>query len=126
MAEAQNTQQEGLISRVENLTKTGAEFALAVTVFGIRQGNSVLRGRPAAAELEDVTRNVTGRFDSLDNTLFAAPNQVQQTLIGMAFDLARPQNLTPQGFTRTTTNMIRSAWGIAGRLVPGCKSCNGG
>lgn len=130
MAEAQNVRQGGaaaagdLVTRVGNLTKAGAELALAMTVFGLRQGNSLLRGRPVTAELEDVANGLSGRFDRQESALFSVPNEIQRTVIGMAADLAQPANLTPQGFTRTATNMLRSTLGMATRMVPGCKSCN--
>ena len=107
------------------MTKAGAELALAMTVFGVRQGNSLLRGRPVTAELEEVARGLSGRFDPQESPLFTVPNEIQKTVIGMAADLAQPANLTPQGFSRTATNMIRSTLDMAARMVPGCKSCNG-
>jgi hypothetical protein len=107
------------------MTKASAELALAMTVFGLRQGNSLLRGRPVTAELEEVARGLSGRFDPQESSLFNVPNEIQKTMIGMAFDLAQPANLTPQGFTRTAAGMIRSTLDMAARMVPGCKSCNG-
>lgn len=131
MAEAQNVRQGGaaaagdLVTRVGNLTKASAELALAVTVFGLRQGNSLLRGRPVTAELEEVSRGLSGRFDQQESALFTVPNEIQKTVIGLAAGLAQPANLTPQGLTRTATEMIRSTLNLAARVVPGCKSCNG-
>ncbi len=128
MDEAQNTRRggaagENLLTRAESLTKAGAELAWAMTMFGVRQTNSLLRGRPVAAELEEVTRGVTGRFDQLESSLFTAPSRVQRTLIGIAFDLTQARNLSPRGFIGATSNVLRSTFEIAERMVPGCKSC---
>jgi len=130
MAEAQSVRRGGgagdLVTRVGDLAKAGTELALAMTVLGVRQGNSLLRGRPVTAELEELTRGVSGRFDSLESSLFAVPNEIQKTLIGIATSLAQPSNLTPQGFSRTAAEVVRSTLSLATRMTSGCKPCNAG
>ena len=78
----------------EDFFKSVASFAWAVPVFGLSQAGKVFKGlgtgdptQLATESFKQTTGTIRAQFDAFDNTVFQTGEQVQNTIIDLAYSL---------------------------------------